>query len=301
MCNTAISLFQSLCQQLGVPLKPDKLVLPTTCITFLGIQLDSAAQTASIPPVKMNSLLTSLRHHIHLYRSHRPVTKRSLLSLIGKLSFATKVIPAGRIFLRRLLDLAHSISQLDAPLWLNHEATLDLNWWLTYAKSWNGKAFFLDPTWTHSPDMNLFTDASSLIGYGAFWNGQWLQQEWSPANCHHSIQWKELYAILMACEVWGPLWHRKRVLFHCDNQTIVHLWKSGLSRSPQLMHLVRALFYVAATHNFHVTITHIYGTDNSIADALSRFQMQRFLRLAPQADPNPTPIPARLTFHSLND
>ncbi len=126
--------------------------------------------------------------------------------------------------------------------------------------------------------MNLFTDASSLIGYGAFWNGHWLQQKWSPAN---SIQWKELYAILMACEVWGPSWHRKRVLFHCDNQAIVHLWKSGL---PQLM---RALFFVAAKHNFHVTITHIYGTDNSLADALSRFQI---LRLAPQADPDATPI-----------
>ena len=76
-------------------------------------------------------------------------------------------------------------------------------------------------------------------------------------------------------------WHRKRVLFHCDNQAIVHLWKSGL---PQLM---RALFFVAAKHNFHVTITHIYGTDNSLADALSRFQI---LRLAPQADPDATPI-----------
>ncbi len=119
-CNKAISFFQSLCQQLGVPLKPEKLVLPTTCMTFLGIQLDSAAQTASIPPEKMDSLLLSLRH---LYRSHRPVTKRSL---IGKLSFATKVIPAGRIFLRRLLDLAHSISQLDGLVWLNHDATLDL-------------------------------------------------------------------------------------------------------------------------------------------------------------------------------
>ncbi len=49
--------------------------------------------------------------------------------------------------------------------------------------------------------MNLFTDVSSLIGYGAFWNGHWLQEEWSPANRHHSIQWKELYAILMAYKV----------------------------------------------------------------------------------------------------
>ncbi len=74
----------------------------------------------------------------------------------------------------------------------------------------------------------------------------------------------------MACEVWGPLWSRKCVLFHCDNMAVVQLWRSGLSKAPLFMHLVRALFFVAATNNFHVTITHIAGVDNSIADSLSR-------------------------------
>ena len=298
VCHNAITHFQLLCDQLGVPLKPEKLVLPTTKMTFLGIHLDSTNQIASIPHDKMAALLTSLRQHVRFYTSKQPVTKRSLLSLIGKLSFATKVIPAGRIFLRRLLDLAHSVPALDAPLHLTEDAVLDINWWLAFAQSWNGEAFFLDPTWTHSPEMNLFTDASSEIGYGAFWNGHWFQQKWSSTNHHHSIQWKELYAILIACEVWGHGWTRKRVLFHCDNQTVVYLWRSGMSKAPTLMHLVRALFFVAARHNFHVTVTHIAGTDNGIADALSRFHLQRFAQLAPDADPDPTPIPARLTFHS---
>ena len=217
VCHNAITHFQLLCDQLGVPLKPEKLVLPTTKMTFLGIHLDSTTQIASMPHDKMAALLTTLRQHVRFYTSKQPVTKRSLLSLIGKLSFATKVIPAGRIFLRRLLDLAHLVPALYAPLQLTEDAVLDINWWLAFAQSWNGEAFFLDPTWTHSPEMNLFTDASSEIGYGAFWNGHWFQQKWSSTNHHHSIQWKELYAILIACEVWGHGWTRKRVLFHCDN------------------------------------------------------------------------------------
>ena len=46
-------------------------------------------------------------------------------------------------------------------------------------------------------------------------------------------------------------------------------------------------------------ITHIAGVNNSIADALSRFQMQKFHQLAPDADDNePTPTPTLLTLHS---
>ncbi len=243
----------------------------------------------------MDTLLASLRQHIHLYRQGTTVTKRSLLSLIGTLSFATKVIPAGRIFLRRL---AHSVSHLEAPLRLTLDSALDINWWLTFASTWNGQAFFLEPAWSHSPDMALFTDASSEIGYGAFWNGHWIQQRWPQPLQHHSIQWKELYAIVVACEAWGHLWSTKRILFHCDNMAIVHLWRAGLSKAPLLMHLVRALFFVAAKYNFHVTITHIAGVDNSIADALSRFLMPKFHQLAPDADSEPTVAPTQLTLHS---
>ena len=298
VCNRAITSFLDLCDTLHVPLKPEKLVLPCTQMTFLGIQLDSTTQVASIPPEKLDALLKSLRHHLHLYRSGTTVPKRSLLSLIGKLSFATKVIPAGRIFLRRLLDLAHSVPSLETRLRISIDSALDINWWLTFASTWNGTAFFVEPQWSPSPGMELYTDASSEVGFGAYWGGHWLQQRWPPALRHHSIQWKELYAIVMACEVWGQSWRRTRVLFHCDNMAVVQLWRSGLSKAPLLMHLVRALFFVAATNNFHVSITHIAGVDNSIADALSRFQMPRFAQLAPDADAEPTPTPAQLTLHS---
>ena len=79
-CSWAINSFQLLCSQLGVPLKPEKLVLPTTKMTFLGIHLDSESQIASIPQDKMDALLAVLRQHIQLYRNGTPVLKRSMLS-----------------------------------------------------------------------------------------------------------------------------------------------------------------------------------------------------------------------------
>ncbi len=142
----------------------------------------------------------------------------------------------------------------------------------------------------------LYTDASGTLGYGAYWAGSWFSQKWPQDLIDKPIEWKELYAIVMACETWGKHWAGKRVLFHCDNKAVTDVWQSGLSCSAQLMRLVCALFFVAAIGNFHVLIRHITGVNNCIADALSRLQMQKFRQLAPQAAQQPTPIPAMLTF-----
>ena len=60
------------------------------------------------------------------------------------------------------------------------------------------------------------------------------------------------------------------------------------------MDLARKIFLISASHNFLVQFQHIPGSDNPIADALSRLQMQKFRELAPDAKPNPTPIPEHL-------
>ena len=57
------------------------------------------------------------------------------------------------------------------------------------------------------------------------------------------------------------------------------------------MSLVRKLFFIAAKYNFTVNIKHIPGTNNTIADALSRLQMAKFRQLAPSASPRETRIP----------
>ena len=39
---------------------------------------------------------------------------------------------------------------------------------------------------------------------------------------------------------------------------------------------------------------HVCGASNKIADALSRFQFQKFHQLAPEADLDSTPVPVHL-------
>ena len=291
-CSQHLHTLVSLCAALGVPLADDKREGPTTCLEYLGILLDSASLEARLPADK----LQDIHHSLNAWATRSSCSKRELLSLIGTLSFAAKVVPTGRTFLRRMIDLSSSVASLDEVIPLSGDFMLDLQWWQEFATPWNGRSFFLLPDWTPSPHLQLFTDSSGTIGFGAYCQGEWFNGRWSTAQLERSIQWKELYPIVLAAAVWGEQWRTLRIRLLCDNQAIVHCLVSGSSRCPHVMSLLRTLFLLAARYNFTVSAQHIAGTHNVIADSLSRFRMQVFWSHAPQASPQPTPLPHSLPF-----
>ena len=128
---------------------------------------------------------------------------------------------------------------------------------------------------------------SSLPGSLVFWC-------MAPNTISQSIEYKELFPIVMAAYLWGPQWASKRVNFPSDNRSVVDILRSGTSRAPTIMSLVRYLSLLAARHSFSFTASPVRGKSNPIADSLSRFQFQRFRRLAPHADSIPTQIPQQL-------
>ncbi len=78
---------------------PAKTEGPATKLVFLGIELDSVSMTISLPREK----LERLRAMIQEWESKKSCsTKRELLSLIGYMQHACRVIRPGRSFLRRM-------------------------------------------------------------------------------------------------------------------------------------------------------------------------------------------------------
>ena len=61
-----------------------------------------------------------------------------------------------------------------------------------------------------------------------------------------------------------------------------------------MMHLLRDLVLPAVGFSLSFSAKHVPGVHNEIADAQSRFLWQEFWRLAPQANPQPTPLPQLL-------
>ena len=80
---------------LGVPLEISKLEGPSTCLTFLGIEIDTIAMQAHLPLEK----LSGLKQELSLVIDRKTMLKRELQQLTGLLQFATRVIKPGRPFL----------------------------------------------------------------------------------------------------------------------------------------------------------------------------------------------------------
>ena len=133
-CKHTLEMSKSVCSHLGIKIKTEKCVGPTTRITFSGIEINTLSQTMRVPKEKLSELLIETSALI----KRKKCKEREILSIIGKLSFAAKAIPAGRIFICRLIDTSMKTQKLHHYIHLNSETKADLKWWLDFASSWNG-------------------------------------------------------------------------------------------------------------------------------------------------------------------
>ena len=154
-------------------------------------------------------------------------------------------------------------------------------------------AIFYEAAWESDDSLSLFTDAAASIGYGAYFRGQWVQGPWPPEfiGDHPSIAFLELLPLYVALQCWAPQLAGRKVIFHTDNIAVVHIINKKSSQCDRIMQLVRPLVLQCLRFNISFKAVHVPGRFNDIADALSRFQMDRFRRAAPQAAPAMTPLP----------
>ncbi len=117
-----------------MPISPTKTEGPATKLVFLGIEIDSVSMTISLPPEKLSRLRVMIRD----WESKRSCTKRELLSLIGYLQHACRVIRPGHSFLRRMIDLSAGVRALHHRVRLNAGFRSDLKWWNCFLPVWNG-------------------------------------------------------------------------------------------------------------------------------------------------------------------
>ena len=127
----------------------------------------------SVPKDKYDELMVMLPSWLE----KKTCTKRQLLSLIGKLSFISKVVRPGRIFLRRLIDLSMSVQRLSHHININKQVREDIKWWWDFLPTWNQKSLIPESFQITSTDIQLFTDASSA-GFGVIYGKAWIQGTW---------------------------------------------------------------------------------------------------------------------------
>ena len=290
-CQTSLDNMLSTFKTIGIPIAEGKTQGPSQVLEFMGILLDTVKMEARLPPDKIAKLNACLNE----FERKKSCTLKELQSLIGTLNFACKVVPPGRPFLQRMIALTRNVLKSHHHIRLNVGFFHDLQMWKKFISHWNGANFFLSSTWHDSNTLDLHTDASGALGYGGIYGNKWFQGKWKSHQLLDqpgvSIAWQELYAIVVACEIWGNLLHDQRIRFNCDNESVVSIINTKRSKIPRMMDLLRHLTLLTLQHNIYICAVHIPGKHNDIADAISRFQYQRFRQLAPEADISPYPIP----------
>ena len=118
--------------------------------------------------------------------------------------------------------------------------------------------------------------------------------EWNACFRDEDIAVKELVPVLVASALWGHNWRGKVVLFVLDNAAVVSILNSGYSRDKTLMHLLRCLFFMAASFNFWYSASHIPGKLNIAADAISRNRESTLFEVMPTINRSPSIIPQML-------
>ena len=293
-CADALESFLAIAKLIRLPLAAHKTVRPTTCLEFLGVQIDSANRMTALPLNKVSKYRDEVTELLKL----RHTTLNKFKSVIGKLSFATCIMPAGRCFIRRMHDATRHLSSSSDQVKITQGIKEDLRVWLSFLSNFNGKIYYSSALPLTSCHLNFFSD-SSLVGYGATFRSHFIHGSFPSSWASLGIQFLELYPIFLMMNIFAPSLANTCFTFYCDNLAIVHILNKLTTPVKHLMVLVRDMVHLMLKHNISFSAKHIPGQINTTCDHLSRqLPSRQFLR-DHRLDPSPTPIPAHLLPHNF--
>lgn len=106
--------------------------------------------------------------------------------MAGLLNFACTVVAPGRASLRRLSDLTIGVRKPHFLIRLSKEVIEGLLVRQSFLSGFNGCPFFLSDQWKNCHQLELYTDASSALGYGAVFGR------------HRNIAFLQLYTLVFS-------------------------------------------------------------------------------------------------------
>ena len=286
LCLSYLLQFQNLADFIGLPLAPEKTDGPAQEIVFLGIQLSTITMEAVLPQEKVQAYADEIR----LFLNKNACTLKQMQAILGRLQWANTVVLPGRPFLRRMIDGTKGKKSAQQVVQITREMKLDLEVWLHFLDNFNGHSFFLMKQQVSSTDLQMYTDASK-IACGGFLKSRWFQVIFPPDWAEKDIAFLELYAVVVALQVFGGSLSNHRVCFNTDNMSIVYIINLQTSKSPLIMRLVRQLVLTALTFNVKFSAKHLPGVTNVMADLISRLQVkqrdlyQRGMKMTPEVVP----------------
>jgi len=289
LIQTAANDFSKVCDTMGFTIEQKK-NKEGTLVDFLGLEIDTMAMEARLPPDKHQHALSIVVDILQ----RKSISFHTLEKLLGFLSFCCAVIPLGRPFLRQIFNLLNRKTHHLAHIRISKAAKRDLHWWTVLLHQWNGVAII------HSlprPVITIYTDASGTKGIGGIWEDKAFSVHLNRRHRTKHINWKEMFAIFFAVSLWADEWIGCRVILMCDNSAVVDAINKKSMRGITIT-ILQFILLIAAIRDIELHSEWLSSEDNAIADALSRHQFDRLTSLCEQQ--GFSPILLRNSTHLRN-
>jgi len=293
-------LFDSLCEDIGIPQAPDKRTEPCHVTQYLGLHVDSENWLVTLPTEKLEPYLVEVQESLQ----HSKLTQLQMQSLVGKLSFASSVVPA-RPFLRRLIDKIYTVKKPHHLIRLTSSMKEDLETWQQFLKNYNGVTYFRMLTILPLDHLEMASDAS-ILGFGAIFKSHWMQARYPPAwkQLYHEKKigssFIELYPIYVLICMFGQRLTNLSVLHSTDNEGLVPIINKQSSSSKFIMKIIRPLVLKLIQYNISLYAKHVPGKAHILCDRISRFQETPQLLLEHNMNPQRLEIPTDLNPTNFN-
>ena len=253
-------------EQYNVVINPAKCLFGAESLEFLGHKID--AQGVSPLPEKVQAI----------QEFPRPDNARKLREYLGLLNFYRRFVPRCAQLLQPLTDLLRGNVKKSAPVEWSDVAQSAFEESKTALAN---AALLQHPNPTAS--LCLMVDASDVAVGGAlqqFVDGQWnpisfFSKKLQPAETRYSAFGRELLAAYLAIRHFRHFLEGREFFVLTDHKPLTYAFAAASDKySPRE---IRHLDYVA---QYTTDFRHIKGTENCVADALSRISLNAIGRQA---------------------
>ena len=251
-----------------------------TCIPIIGFDVNPNAMTVTMSDTKKGELIDACTSFTA--RGARK-TLWEFQRLQGWVNWALNVFPHLCPALCESYQKILGKTRANAPIRINNAMRLELRWLIAHVKASSGVHMLKSVEWSPYDRM-----ASTLIGYSdasGMGMGIWFPGEYAGYQCplptegpQDLIFFYEALAVYAAFHL-GEQYECDRIAIYSDNTNTVDMF-SSLRAQPTYNSILMAWVDFTLSTSITTKVYFVPGTQNVIADHLSRFQNREALHLA---------------------